>query len=131
MNFRRNQAVEVMIPEDGFQNSYYQTQVLHCYAAVNVCHIEYDKLLTDSMEKPLREQVQLDCLRPVPPVVIHDFQSQYVVDARYNDGWWKGVVVQKQGDGFVVHFDEQDEDWGYPFKLLRLHQEYENGEWIF
>lgn len=132
MNFTRNQLVEVCMTEKGLKESYYEARIMRTLPHNHMCHVQFEELLDDNEFGPLRELVLMNFIRPIPPsLLVLDFEEGDVVDAKFNDGWWKGVVVGKEGDGFVVHFDEQDEDWGFPFEMLRLHQEYVDGKWVY
>ena len=132
MILKRNKLVEVYMTETGLKESYYEARIMRAIPDVRMCHVQFVELLDDNESGPLREMIHMDFIRPTPPtLLVFDFEENDVVDAQFNDGWWKGVVVRKEGNGFVVHFEEQDEDWGFPFEMLRLHQEYVNGKWVF
>lgn len=52
------------------------------------------------------------------------------MDAFDNDGWWVGGIAGRTGEKYYVYFKSSGDGLLYPFGSLRLHQEYENGQWI-
>ena len=53
------------------------------------------------------------------------------VDTYYNEGWWKGVVMEKLVGGRLgVFFKASREHIGFEKKDLRLHRDWVYGKWV-
>ncbi|CAI9261057.1 unnamed protein product [Lactuca saligna] len=88
-------------------------------------------LLNDDGFAPLREIVTADQIRPLPPeVMATEFSLLDLVDAYDKDGWWVGKVIRKTGSNYLVYFEDSREEIVYPFKMLRIHQEWDGRVWV-
>ncbi|KAL4559344.1 hypothetical protein LXL04_031482 [Taraxacum kok-saghyz] len=66
-------------------------------------------------------------LRPCPPKVDARFTVGDIVDAWQNDGWWSARYIRRDGDNYVVKFDNMDppnEIGSYPRRHIRFHHEW-------
>ncbi|KAF6137612.1 hypothetical protein GIB67_014533 [Kingdonia uniflora] len=53
------------------------------------------------------------------------------VDVFWNDGWWKGEIVEVfKDDMFVVYFSNSNESTEFDRRDLRVHLEWINGRWL-
>lgn len=46
-------------------------------------------------------------IRPHPPFVMKksdSFDIGTAVDAWWHDGWWEGIIVKQENDGFLIYF---------------------------
>ena len=111
MNFKRNQLVEVRMDEEGLKHCYYEERIMRTFPATHICHVQFEELFADNKTEPLRELISMDSLLPtLPNILVFGFEEGDVVDAKLNDGWWRGKLFRKEEDGYVVHFEEFDED---------------------
>lgn len=128
-----DQNIEVCGKEDGFLGSYYEAKVVRKVGRKKIM-VEYKTLVSDDDEKqPLREVVEAADVRPVPPVVpvTIGFEVLDMVDAFDNDGWWVGRISGGSEDGkYSVYFESSGDEIAYPVYKLRVHQEWEDGQWI-
>ncbi|PIA42222.1 hypothetical protein AQUCO_02100238v1 [Aquilegia coerulea] len=129
--FKRGDSVEISIKEDGFYGSYYVANVLshlndHEYI------IEYKTLLNDDATKLLKDIVDVENVRPLPPQisVSSGFLLHEEVDVYDNEGWWVGNVTGRNGLMYNVYFASTNEEIAYPSYRLRLHQEWKDGKWV-
>ncbi|RAL49921.1 hypothetical protein DM860_002212 [Cuscuta australis] len=95
-------------------------------------YVEYSTLLSDDGESPLRELVNLEYVRPRPPLqIVEGFELYDPVDAFYKDGWWTGVVTQLlDSSRYVVTFGKPQDELEFGLSDLRLHHLWMNGEWL-
>ncbi|KAL6314661.1 hypothetical protein AAG906_027007 [Vitis piasezkii] len=124
--------VEVCSKEDGFLGSYYEAKVLGKVGR-NKLMVEYKTLLSDEDgQQPLKEIVEAAEVRPVPPVIlVTGFEVLDTVDAFDNDGWWVGRISGSYEDGkYFVYFESSGDELAYPIHRLRVHQEWEDGQWL-
>ncbi|TMW80539.1 hypothetical protein EJD97_018640 [Solanum chilense] len=75
-------------------------------------------------------------IRPVPPhqhetMSENGFRLYDMVDVFANDGWWFGFISGKIGEEYYVYFPTTADNIAYPRHVLRFHQEWSNGKWIF
>ncbi|XP_041018109.1 protein AGENET DOMAIN (AGD)-CONTAINING P1-like isoform X2 [Juglans microcarpa x Juglans regia] len=91
--FKKGTPVEVSSDEDGFQGAWFAATVLDAIGQEKYL-IEYRSLRTEDGTNFLREEVDIQHIRPRPPesVMACDFNLNEEVDAFYNDGWWEGVI---------------------------------------
>ncbi|KAK4760406.1 hypothetical protein SAY87_005299 [Trapa incisa] len=62
---------------------------------------------------------------------LHQIGVGTVVDAWWHDGWWEGIVVQKEhGDRLQVFFPGEKQESVFPLKYLRSSQEWIGDRWI-
>ncbi|KAK4765049.1 hypothetical protein SAY86_026139 [Trapa natans] len=62
---------------------------------------------------------------------LHEIGVGTVVDAWWHDGWWEGIVVQKEHDDkFQVFFPGEKRESVFPLKGLRRSQEWIGNLWI-
>lgn len=123
--------VEICSNEDGFLGSYYGAKVISRVGKEKF-RIEYTTLLANDQKGPLKEVVRASDLRPVPPLIrVSSFNVLDKVDAYDLDGWWVGRVTGRRDvSKYIVHFECSGDEYVYPVSALRVHQEYENGQWV-
>ncbi|KAI3735977.1 hypothetical protein L6452_15505 [Arctium lappa] len=131
MAFRRADRVEISNKEEGFVGSYYLANII-AWLSNEEYIVQYRTLLKDDDSGPLREIVSADHIRPLPPeILVTDFSSSDVVDAYDKDGWWVGKISRKIGSDYLVKFENTNVEYAYPFGLLRIHQEWVDGVWVY
>ena len=100
----------------------------------NKIMVEYKTLVSeDDEQRPLSEAVEVSDVRPVPPVVpVSGFEVLEKVDAFDNDGWWVGRISGRCDDGrrYFVYFESSGDEIAYPIHRIRVHQEWEDGQWL-
>lgn len=131
MTFKVDQRVEVMLPEEGFQNSYYEATVVS--VSDDGVHVRFEELSTDDNEEVLLEQVMPPAaVRPYPPTLTDiNIEIGDIVDVYDRGGWWKGILVDSDegrddGNIYQVYFSylKPEEQYGwYPGWAIRLHQD--------
>ncbi|XP_027060998.1 DUF724 domain-containing protein 7-like [Coffea eugenioides] len=131
MAIRVGDSVEICCNEDGFLGSYYEAKII-AKRGKNKFLVEYKTLLKEDNEKELlKEVVEASTVRPLPPQInVSEFHVLEKVDAFDNDGWWVGRISGRAGYKYYVYFESSGDEFLYPFGSLRIHQEYENGQWI-
>ncbi|KAL3648133.1 hypothetical protein CASFOL_009101 [Castilleja foliolosa] len=139
--FRKGAQVEVSFEDEGFRGSWYTATVLRPppkkASRKPRIRLQFDTL-TDADEeeraaKPLRENVDLILVRPIPPRESRrQFRVDEDVDAFHNDGWWEGVVIAvlDGGDRYSIFFRSSREQIDFPESQLRLHREWVHGKWV-
>ncbi|KAL4564957.1 hypothetical protein LXL04_029035 [Taraxacum kok-saghyz] len=88
--------------------------------------VRFETLLNDD-GTPLEESVSMRRLRLCPPKVDARFTVGDIVDAWHNDGWWSARYIRRDGDNYVVRFDNMDppnETGSYPRRHIRFHHEW-------
>ncbi|GAB2274730.1 hypothetical protein Dimus_009502 [Dionaea muscipula] len=130
-DYKRGDIVEICSEEEGFKGSYYVATIVAQLDA-DAFTIEYATLLDENELDPLREVVRARNIRPAPPTVdAEEFHVGDEVEARDNDGWWIGRVMEKLGRGdYYVLFENSGEVAKYHRKGLRAHLEWIDGRWI-
>ncbi|CAN4099224.1 unnamed protein product [Withania somnifera] len=133
--FQKGDEVEVASQEYGFIGSYYTASVISSIGAYHY-RVKYKTLLSDDKSAPLEEIVTVSEVRPVPPdqhetMLENNFRLYDMVDVFANDGWWFGFISGKVGQDYYVYFPTTGDNIAYPCDVLRFHQEWSNGKWIF
>ncbi|XP_027773370.1 DUF724 domain-containing protein 6-like [Solanum pennellii] len=133
--FQKGDEVEVASQVYGFIGSYYHATILSPVGAYHY-KIKYKTLLTDDESAPLEEMVSAAVIRPVPPhqhetMSENGFHLYDMVDVFANDGWWFGFISGKIGEEYYVYFPTTADNIAYPRHVLRFHQEWSNGKWMF
>lgn len=134
LHFKSGSIVEVSSDDEGFRGSWYVGTIIRRASSKNgnKYEVQYEKLFDDDAgKKPLREILDFVQLRPVPPrEKKRKFKFGERVDAYHNDGWWEGSITEECEDGkFAVFFRGTREQIVFGEEDLRLHREWENGEW--
>nr|KJB12692.1 hypothetical protein B456_002G031600 [Gossypium raimondii] len=129
--FRKGDEVEITSDEEGFRGSWYNAVIVE-YRGNDKYLVEYS---TSRKEDgvPLRAEAKAQHIRPCPPELspVASFCLREVVDARYNDGWWIGVISRVlDGSKYAVYFSLPDEELEFDHLKLRIHQDWKNGKWI-
>ncbi|XP_055826402.1 protein AGENET DOMAIN (AGD)-CONTAINING P1-like [Solanum dulcamara] len=100
--------------------------------------VKYKTLLTNDEASPLEEIVTVSEVRHVLPdqqtetmFVKNDFRLYDMVDMFANDGWWFWLITGKIGQKYYVYFPTNGDNIEYPSDVLRFHQEWSHGEWIY
>lgn len=95
--------------------------------------VEYKHL--EANDEPLREEVDLVLLRPLPPPPSepgYRFEFGDEVDAFFSGGWWEGVITEVDDEGslFWVYFRFAKQQFQFLPSELRVHQEWDKGAWL-
>ena len=117
--------VEVMDLDDGFKGSYYAAVIIDTMPGRR--KVRYNSLKNDAQTGPLEEIVPVSKLRPYDPEVSVEIELGDIVDARFNGGWWLGRYERKDGDKYVVHFENAVDNQRYMSFTkanLRIHKEF-------
>lgn len=149
--------VEVTSDEEGFKGAWYLATLLqpptpppppprsasklkknsNNHINNNKAYVQYHTLVAqEGSSVPLREYVDAQFLRPLPPV--HSSPKSFdlgdVVDAFYRDGWWTGVVtgilLVQDVLIFVVTFHNPPDELLFPLSQLRFHHQWVNSKWV-
>ncbi|KAK1352862.1 DUF724 domain-containing protein 3 [Heracleum sosnowskyi] len=130
MAFQKGNAVEVSSKEDGLVGSYYEAKVIKKLANKKYI-VQYSNLVEEKDSKLLlREIVEEEELRPVPPKVpVTGFTSGEMVDAFDNDGWWVGVVSHEECPDIYEVWFESYKKAKFAASELRVHQDWVNSKY--
>ncbi|KAG8663620.1 hypothetical protein MANES_01G230800v8 [Manihot esculenta] len=136
----KGQEVEVRSDEDGFGDAWYVATVLEsppksASKKRKKVMVEYKTLVVEDGSTPLTEFVDPRYIRPLPPVDSDSgplvFQENDVVDARYRDGWWTGIVRKVlEPSRYRVCFDNPPDVIDFDGKDLRAHWKWVDGNWV-
>ncbi|GER51770.1 agenet domain-containing protein [Striga asiatica] len=129
--FSDGMVVEVKSNEVGFEGSLYTAVIVKCISNDKFL-VEHRALRTADKTELLRKEVDVSCIRPLPPFVQRVLPYEYFerVEAWYRDGWWAGHVIQVlNASRYMVQFTYTNEDMVFEHYKLRPHQEYVNGRW--
>ncbi|XP_057803854.1 DUF724 domain-containing protein 2-like [Salvia miltiorrhiza] len=137
--------VEVYVNEENMGDVYFSATVVpppHSPRKSNTqisgekLYVKYENLLArKNRPDRLRECVDISIVRPAPPLLqkaaAKRFEPNDVVDAFYNDGWWKGVISSVVGGGerFVVTFENPPDVQEFGPTALRAHWDWADGVW--
>ncbi|GKV18880.1 hypothetical protein SLEP1_g29205 [Rubroshorea leprosula] len=130
--FGKGMHVEIRINEDGFQGSWFAATIVKATRDDKFL-VEYQSLRTENDSGFLKEEVDTQYMRPMPPAltVVDGFTQNEEVDALYNDGWWEGVITKiLHGSRCRVYFKLTDDEMVFHQSKLRPHQNWIDGEWI-
>ncbi|KAK8284310.1 hypothetical protein V6Z12_D08G152000 [Gossypium hirsutum] len=132
--------VEVSSDEEGFRGAWYLATILEmppksASKKRKKAFVRYKTLLADDGKSPLTEHVDPGYIRPLPPNEKGNAQSGFevndVVDARYRDGWWTGVVRKVLAKSkYRVYFDNPPDVIEFDRKDLRVHWDWIDGNWV-
>ncbi|KAK9689912.1 hypothetical protein RND81_09G090400 [Saponaria officinalis] len=135
--FKRGQQVEICSKEEGFENSYFPATIISEINKNNEYIVQFNTLLGEDEQRPLREFRSAADIRPVPPEIESiKYEVSDAVDAYANDGWWKGMVVKVvYGGRYQVKFDGggrggEVEVKKYLGSYLRVHQDWVDDHWV-
>ncbi|PON42055.1 Agenet domain containing protein [Trema orientale] len=136
--FSKGSEVEVSSDEEGFKGAWFKAFVVENPVSSSASKkrkkvlVEYWSLVTEDGSKPLRENVDLGYLRPLPPDAgSQDFEVGDVVDADYRDGWWTGLVKKVLGNSkYRVFFENPPDVIEFEQKQMRVHQDWVAGKWV-
>ncbi|KAL4556462.1 hypothetical protein LXL04_039115 [Taraxacum kok-saghyz] len=122
MDFEIGTSVEVIQTEEGLQGSYFAGLVIDRTPGMR--KIKYATLQDDN-GNPLEELISFRRMRPPPPKVNARLTIGDIVDAWHNDGWWVGRYIRREGDNYIVVFDNTpDEEFLYARRHIRFHHEW-------
>nr|KJB24431.1 hypothetical protein B456_004G145200 [Gossypium raimondii] len=132
--------VEVSSDEEGFRGAWYLATILEmppksASKKRKKAFVRYKTLLADDGKSPLTEHVDPGYIRPLPPNEKGNAQSGFevneIVDARYRDGWWTGVVRKVLAKSkYRVYFDNPPDVIEFDRKDLRVHWDWIDGNWV-
>ncbi|XVF22044.1 hypothetical protein REPUB_Repub12eG0140400 [Reevesia pubescens] len=139
--FTKGTPVEVSSDEEGFRGAWYLATILESPPKSiskkrRKALVEYKTLLDEDGKSPLTENVEPSFIRPLPPNDKEDVKSggfdvNSVVDARYRDGWWTGVVRKVlEKSKYRVYFDNPPDVFEFDRKDLRVHWDWIDGKWV-
>ncbi|XP_012842585.1 PREDICTED: uncharacterized protein LOC105962803 [Erythranthe guttata] len=131
--FNEGMLVEVKSDEEGFRGSWFTAVIGKTLGNNSKFLVEYRTLKTEDKTELLKEEVDVSCIRPCPPVIQqvkpYDFLER--VDAWYNDGWWEGYIVQVfNACKYMVRFTNMEEEMVFEHCKLRLHQDWVDDKWL-
>ncbi|GAA0171905.1 hypothetical protein LIER_25837 [Lithospermum erythrorhizon] len=138
----KGSLVEVSTAEEGFGCVWFEATVVSpCPSSKKKkthkgkIHVEYKTLCCDdNLSVPLREHVNVNNVRPLPPFSDKNtrlFELYDVVDAFYLDGWWTGVITRVfEGLRFLVTFQNPPDELQFGVADLRLHMDWVNDSWV-
>lgn len=130
--FSKGTAVEVSSDEDGFQGAWFAATVVSAIGQDKYL-IEYKSLRTEDDTDFLREEVDIQHVRPHPPdaVMTDSFNLNEEVDAFCNDGWWEGVISKVvKGSRYKVYFKGTEDEVELQHSDLRPRQDWIDGTWV-
>lgn len=130
--FSEGTAVEVSSDEDGFQGAWFAATIVSAIGQDKYL-VEYKSLRTDDDMDFLREEVDIQHIRPRPPhaVMIDIFNLNEEVDAFCNDGWWEGVISKVvKGSRYKVYFKGTNDEAEFQHSDLRPRQDWIDGTWV-
>ena len=132
--------VEVSSDEEGFRGAWYLATILESPPKSTSkkrkkALVQYSTLLSEDGSSPLTEYVDPAFIRPLLPNEKEDaqlgFEVHDIVDARYRDGWWSGVVRKVlEKSKYRVYFDNPPDIIEFERKDLRVHWNWINGKWV-
>ncbi|XWS36070.1 hypothetical protein CRYUN_Cryun20dG0052500 [Craigia yunnanensis] len=132
--------VEVSSDEEGFRGAWYLATILESPPRSTSkkrrkAFVQYSTLLSEDGSSPLTEYVDPAFIRPLLPNEKEDaqlgFEVHDIVDARYRDGWWSGVVRKVlEKSKYRVYFDNPPDVIEFERKDLRIHWNWINGKWV-
>jgi len=130
--FSKGTAVEVSSDEDGFQGAWFTATVINARGQDKYL-VEYKSLRTEDDTDYLREEVDIQHVRPRPPnaVMIDSFDLNEEVEAFCNDGWWEGVISKVvKGSRYKVYFKGTKDEVEFQHSDLRPRQDWIEGTWV-
>ncbi|XP_008801740.3 DUF724 domain-containing protein 7-like [Phoenix dactylifera] len=98
----------------------------------NIFLVEYKSLKTEH-ERSLKEIVDLQDIRPCPPLSSEDrnFDLHDVVEAFYRNGWCRGVVARiNAGSRYSIKLMHLEEELEFSHAEVRLPYEWDDGKWV-
>ncbi|EOX95351.1 Domain of Uncharacterized protein function 724 6, putative isoform 1 [Theobroma cacao] len=138
--FGKATPVEVSSDEEGFRGAWYLATILEfppksTSKKRKKALVQYKTLLAEDGSSPLTEHVDPAFVRPLPPQEKEEdgqvFEVNDVVDARYRDGWWTGVVRRVlEKSKYRVYFDNPPDVIEFESKDLRVHWDWIDGKWV-
>ncbi|KAJ4844348.1 hypothetical protein Tsubulata_025249 [Turnera subulata] len=142
--FSVGSLVEVTFEEDGLKGAWFAGKVIQSSSSrQRDTHylVIFESLLQNNGKKPLREYFSGSYMRPSPPPLPNDqgFEVSDVVEAYYQDGWWKGVIHQvnvleenqdQSSKTYTVYFEMPPHNITFSTKDLRHHQDWMHGRWV-
>ncbi|KAF6143147.1 hypothetical protein GIB67_000370 [Kingdonia uniflora] len=152
--FSKWQMIEVAIDEEGFRGALYTASIIRLPLKLSSVKsngknkvkssgsvkwkvfVEYHNLIKEAGDKnsrkPLREYVEISQIRPKPPKCEdYTLEINKEVDAFYDDGWWKGKIIDVLDDSlYLVYFDYTGESIEIERKDLRVRVEWIGGQWV-
>lgn len=130
--FKKGTPVEVSSDEDGFQGAWFAATIVDAIGQ-EIYLIEYQSLRTEDDTNFLREEVDIQHLRPPPPEIVMacDFKLNEEVDALYNDGWWEGVISRVlKNSRYIVYFKGTKDEEEFQHSALRPRLDWIDGTWV-
>ncbi|XP_062164313.1 protein AGENET DOMAIN (AGD)-CONTAINING P1-like [Alnus glutinosa] len=130
--FSKGTAVEVSSDEDGFQGAWFAATVINARGQDKYL-VKYKSLRTEDDMDYLREEVDIQHIRPRPPnaVMIDSYDLNEEVEAFCNDGWWEGVISKVvKGSRYKVYFKGTKDEVEFQHSDLRPRQDWIEGTWV-
>lgn len=133
--YEKGAIVEVRSEEEAYKGSWYCARILSLLGDDKYI-VEHLRFKRDGDESiPLRDLVEAENMRPVPPQVpspVARYEPGDEVDAWFNKRWWTGRVSKVLGGGskYLVYFISTGEDPIVPHFNLRPRKDWINGQWI-
>ncbi|KAK9267202.1 hypothetical protein L1049_009622 [Liquidambar formosana] len=131
MAFRYKETVEICSKEERFLGSYYAATLLAAVGRTRYL-VRYNTRFTDDKQRLLTAAVDAADIRPFPPEIpFRSFAVSDQVDAYVDGAWWVGEVVQKVDPNYHVRLDINGSVLHLPFYRVRIHLEWEDGNWVY
>ncbi|XP_010464225.1 PREDICTED: DUF724 domain-containing protein 6-like [Camelina sativa] len=131
--YEKGALVEVRSEEEVYKGSWYCARIL-CSLGDDKYIVEHLKFSRDDGESlPLRDVVEAQNMRPVPPPEVSPvvcYEPEDEVDVWFKKRWWIGRVSNVLGGGckYTVFISRGEEPTVLNFNL-RPHKDWINGEW--
>lgn len=129
--FKKGEKVEVSSDEEGYKGAWFVASIVDTLEKDKFL-VEYRDLMNDDGTQLLKEEIDAMFIRPCPPQLQNFgcYKRLQEVDAWYNDGWWKGMVVGLlNGKECFVRF-MYNEVLKFEYSKLRPHQDLFEGKWV-
>ncbi|KAF9605563.1 hypothetical protein IFM89_017582 [Coptis chinensis] len=138
--FKEMQQVELRGEDEGYKDTWYTGKIIKFpnRKAKTWIFVEYDKLLASDehgTRKPHRKFVNPCSIRPLPVKMPNEvvYECYQQVDAFYNNGWKKGLILKvhdKLPRRYTVYFPLSKEQVDFGAEMLRVPVDWVDGEWV-
>lgn len=128
----RGLKVEIAHGEKRILNTWYPAVILGPVYNGNYL-VEYRTLIADNGRERVKEEVDVLCIRPCPPILqrAHQFQPNDRVDAWDVNGWRIGQICKTMKDSmYQVYFRATNTVVEFQHANLRPHQRFIDGSWV-
>ncbi|XAR66565.1 hypothetical protein NMG60_11012843 [Bertholletia excelsa] len=131
MEYRHNEAVEVIGKGEGHVGSFYPATLLAAIGR-NKYLVRYKTRFTEDKTRALTDVLEPADIRPAPPEInFPKFAVGDRVEAYVNGGWRVGQVTSKVDPNYYVKLDGTANEVHCAFYSVRVHLEWRDGKWNF